>query len=137
MRILGIDPGYATIGVLAPVLVLLGRLLQGFSAGVELGGVSVYLSEIATKGHKGFYTSWQSGSQQVAVVFAALVGVLLNRALPAEEMKNKAAAYGLKGNYYPTVKVALQAAKTDAGSDDFIFIGGSCFVVADLLQELQ
>ncbi|AJX32112.1 MFS transporter [Burkholderia oklahomensis] len=79
-------PGYATIGVLAPILVLLGRLLQGFSAGVELGGVSVYLSEIATKGNKGFYTSWQSGSQQVAVVFAAFVGVLLNRALPVEQM---------------------------------------------------
>ncbi|PMS19501.1 MFS transporter [Trinickia dabaoshanensis] len=79
-------PGYATIGMLAPALVLLGRLLQGFSAGVELGGVSVYLSEIATKGHKGFYCSWQSGSQQVAVVFAALLGVILNRALPAEQM---------------------------------------------------
>ncbi len=79
-------PGYATIGVLAPVLVLLGRLLQGFSAGVELGGVSVYLSEIATKGHKGFYCSWQSGSQQVAVVFAALLGVFLNRLLPAEQV---------------------------------------------------
>src|SRR5580692_11630088 len=59
-------PGYATIGVLAPILVLAGRLLQGFSAGMELGGVSVYLSEIATPGHKGFYVSWQSGSQQVA-----------------------------------------------------------------------
>ncbi|WP_322047038.1 MFS transporter [Paraburkholderia sp. J67] len=79
-------PGYATIGVLAPALVLLGRLLQGFSAGVELGGVSVYLSEIATKGNKGFYVSWQSGSQQVAVVFAALLGVLLHRLLPVEEM---------------------------------------------------
>ncbi|MBN3758804.1 MFS transporter [Paraburkholderia sp. Tr-20389] len=79
-------PGYATIGVLAPVLVLLGRLLQGFSAGVELGGVSVYLSEIATKGNKGFYCSWQSGSQQVAVVFAALIGVFLNRLLPADQM---------------------------------------------------
>ncbi|WP_153074821.1 MFS transporter [Paraburkholderia bonniea] len=79
-------PGYATIGVLAPVLVLCGRLLQGFSAGVELGGVSVYLSEIATKGNKGFYCAWQSGSQQVAVVFAALIGVLLNKVLPAEEM---------------------------------------------------
>lgn len=75
-------PGYATIGNLAPALVLLGRLLQGFSAGVELGGVSVYLSEIATKGNKGFYTAWQSGSQQVAVVFAALVGVILHSALP-------------------------------------------------------
>ncbi|HEX3380472.1 MAG TPA: MFS transporter [Paraburkholderia sp.] len=79
-------PGYATIGLLAPVLVLLGRLLQGFSAGAELGGVSVYLSEIATKGNKGFYCSWQSGSQQVAVVFAALVGVLLNKLLPADQM---------------------------------------------------
>ncbi len=63
-------PGYATIGLLAPLLVLIGRLLQGFSAGMELGGVSVYLSEIATPGHKGFYVSWQSGSQQVAVMFA-------------------------------------------------------------------
>jgi MFS family permease len=79
-------PGYSTIGMLAPALVLLGRLLQGFSAGVELGGVSVYLSEIATKGNKGFYCSWQSGSQQVAVVFAALIGVFLNQLLPAEQM---------------------------------------------------
>lgn len=79
-------PGFATIGVLAPVLVLLGRLLQGFSAGVELGGVSVYLAEIATPGNRGFYCSWQSGSQQVAVVFAALLGVALNQWLPAEQM---------------------------------------------------
>ncbi len=78
-------PGYESIGMLAPLLVLLGRLVQGFSAGVELGGVSVYLSEIATPGHKGFYVSWQSASQQCAVVFAALLGVLLNaRFSPAE-----------------------------------------------------
>ena len=79
-------PGYATIGLLAPLFVLIGRLLQGFSAGMELGGVSVYLSEIATPGHKGFYVSWQSGSQQVAVMFAALVGVVLSSILPPEKM---------------------------------------------------
>jgi MHS family citrate/tricarballylate:H+ symporter-like MFS transporter len=79
-------PRYATIGLLAPLLVLIGRLLQGFSAGMELGGVSVYLSEIATPGHKGFYVSWQSGSQQVAVMFAALVGVVLSSILPPEKM---------------------------------------------------
>ena len=79
-------PGYVTIGLLAPFLVLMGRLLQGFSAGMELGGVSVYLSEIATPGHKGFYVSWQSASQQVAVMFAALVGVVLNSVLPPEKM---------------------------------------------------
>ena len=43
--------------------------------GVELGSVSVYLAEIAPPGRKGFYVSWQSGSQQVAVVTAALIGV--------------------------------------------------------------
>src|SRR5499427_2798071 len=79
-------PGYTTIGLLAPLFVLVGRLLQGFSAGMELGGVSVYLSEIATPGHKGFYVSWQSASQQVAVMFAALVGVMLNAILPSDEM---------------------------------------------------
>ncbi len=71
-------PSYASIGLAAPFLVLIGRLLQGFSAGVELGGVSVYLSEMATPGHKGFYTSWQSASQQVAIIFAALLGYLIN-----------------------------------------------------------
>ena len=79
-------PGFTTIGLSAPLLVLVGRLLQGFSAGMELGGVSVYLSEIATPGHKGFYVSWQSGSQQVAVMFAALVGVVLSSVFPPEKM---------------------------------------------------
>ncbi len=77
-------PGYATIGVLAPMLVVLGRLLQGFSAGVELGGVSVYLSEMATPGNKGFYVSWQSASQQVAVVFAGLLGYAIANLMAPE-----------------------------------------------------
>ncbi len=81
-------PSYASIGLLAPILVLLGRLLQGFSAGVELGGVSVYLAEIATPGHKGFYTSWQSGSQQVAVIFAATLGAALNAVLAPSQMSD-------------------------------------------------
>ncbi len=81
-------PGYATIGVLAPVLVLVGRLLQGFSAGAELGGVSVYLAEIAKPGQRGFYVAWQSASQQVAVVFAAALGVVLH-SLFAEEMMDR------------------------------------------------
>src|SRR6201981_44377 len=79
-------PGYSTLGALAPLIVVIGRLIQGFSAGVELGGVSVYLAEIATPGNKGFYVSWQSGSQQVAVIFVALLGVLLSTILPPEAM---------------------------------------------------
>jgi MHS family citrate/tricarballylate:H+ symporter-like MFS transporter len=77
-------PSYATIGLLAPLLVLVGRLLQGFSAGVELGGVSVYLSEMATPGHKGIYVSWQSASQQVAIIFSAALGYILNETVSKE-----------------------------------------------------
>ena len=79
-------PGYSAIGLAAPLLVVAGRLLQGFSAGAEMGSVSVYLSEIATPGHKGFYTSWQNASQQCAVVAAALLGVGLTSSLTPSQM---------------------------------------------------
>ncbi len=79
-------PGYASIGLVAPLLVLAGRLMQGLSAGAQIGGVSVYLSEIATPRHRGFYVSWQSGSQQVAVMFAAALGILMTSFLSADEM---------------------------------------------------
>lgn len=79
-------PGYALLGLAAPLLVLLGRLVQGFSAGVELGGVSVYLSEIAPPNRKGFYVAWQSASQQVAVMFAAVLGIVLTSTLSNRQM---------------------------------------------------
>jgi MHS family citrate/tricarballylate:H+ symporter-like MFS transporter len=89
-------PSYETIGLMAPALVLIGRLLQGFSAGVELGGVSVYLSEMATPGNKGFYVSWQSASQQVAIMVAAIIGYLLNQALMPADM----AAWGWRVPFF-------------------------------------
>src|ERR1700742_114823 len=88
-------PGYATIGLLAPMLVLIGRLLQGFSAGVELGGVSVYLSEMATPGNKGFYVAWQSASQQVAIMVAAILGYLLSTLLTPADI----GAWGWRGPF--------------------------------------
>lgn len=83
---IAITPTYAQIGVAAPIIIVVGRLLQGFSAGVELGGVSIYLAEIATPGNRGFYTSWQSGSQQIAVIFAALIGVAVTSSLAPAQM---------------------------------------------------
>ena len=77
-------PSYAAIGIAAPIIVLLGRLIQGFSAGVELGGVSVYLSEIATPGNRGFYTSFQSSSQQVAIFVAAIIGFILSEVMTGD-----------------------------------------------------
>src|SRR5271169_5668551 len=85
--IIAVTPGYATIGVIAPVIVVAGRLLQGFSAGVELGGVSVYLAEIATPTTKGYITSFQSASQQVAVLVGALIGYTLHETLPPQAIE--------------------------------------------------
>lgn len=76
--IIALCPGYDTIGFFAPLIVVLGRLLQGFSAGAEVGGASVYLSEIAPKHLRGFYVSWQSGSQQIATIFAGAIGIALH-----------------------------------------------------------
>ena len=79
-------PAYAAIGIAVPIIVLIGRLLQGFSAGVELGGVSIYLFEIATPGNQGFYTSFQSASQQVAIFVAAIIGFTLNVLLSPQQI---------------------------------------------------
>jgi MFS transporter, MHS family, citrate/tricarballylate:H+ symporter len=79
-------PSYASIGMAAPIIVLLGRLLQGFSAGAELGGVVVYLAEIAPPKRRAFYTCWQAGSQQISVMVASLVGLILLYCLAPEDL---------------------------------------------------
>jgi MFS family permease len=79
-------PSYASIGLLAPILVLLGRLIQGLSAGCEVGCVSVYLSEIATSGRSGFYVSFQTGCASLAAILTAVLGLLLNARLSPNEM---------------------------------------------------
>jgi MFS family permease len=83
---IALTPGYAQIGALAPVIIVIGRLVQGFSSGVEIGGCSVYLAEIATPGNRGFYCAWQSGSQQVAVMLSAALGVALTSVLLPEQL---------------------------------------------------
>ncbi|MCI4592551.1 MFS transporter [Sphingobium sp. BYY-5] len=84
---IAITPTYEQIGLAAPLIILAGRLVQGLSAGVEVGGVSVYLNEIAPPHRKGFFTSWQSASQQAAVVFAALIGLIVSTSLSPETMQ--------------------------------------------------
>ena len=61
----------------------------------------------------------------------------IKRAMPAHELMAKALPYGLKGNCYHTVQNALEAAKADSAASDFIFVGGSCFIVADLLSSVE
>lgn len=61
----------------------------------------------------------------------------IKRAMPADDLKNMAERFGLIGNSHPNVKEALEAALSDSSDDDFIFVGGSCFIVADLLVALK
>ncbi|MBR4849139.1 MAG: bifunctional folylpolyglutamate synthase/dihydrofolate synthase [Bacteroidaceae bacterium] len=61
----------------------------------------------------------------------------IKRAMPAENLKEMAKEYGLTGSCHATVGDALQAAISDSNDEDFIFVGGSCFIVADLLSTLE
>jgi MFS family permease len=83
---IGFVPSYASIGPIAPLVVLVGRLLQGFSAGAESGTVSVYLTEIAPPGRRGLFASLQTWSQQVAVIFASAIGIVLRLSLTPQQM---------------------------------------------------
>jgi len=68
----GLTPGYASIGIWAPIILVICRLIQGFSTGGEWGGATIFMAEYATPGHRGFYTSWM----QFGVALGFLVGSL-------------------------------------------------------------
>src|SRR5919112_420707 len=71
--IVGLLPGYETIGVLAPVLLVAMRVLQGLALGGEYGGAATYIAEHAPDGRRGFYTSWIQTTATMGIVFALLV----------------------------------------------------------------
>ncbi|WP_322032266.1 MFS transporter [Paraburkholderia sp. J76] len=83
---MALTPGYATIGIAAPVIVVLARLLQGLSAGGEFGSATAMLIEYAPPHRRGFYGSWQNFGQFVAAVTAALMGALVTRGLSASTL---------------------------------------------------
>src|SRR5271166_815699 len=70
-------PTYATIGALAPWLLLVARLAQGLSVGGEYGTAATYMSEVASRGHRGFYSSFQYVTLIGGQLLALLVLVLL------------------------------------------------------------
>uniref|UniRef100_A0A9E8A9U5 MFS transporter n=1 Tax=Bosea sp. NBC_00436 TaxID=2969620 RepID=A0A9E8A9U5_9HYPH len=81
---IGLLPSYEKAGIIAPLLLVLARLVQGFSAGGELGASTVYLYEAAPAGRKGFFGSWQLASQGAAGLVVGLVGFLISFYLPKE-----------------------------------------------------
>ena len=79
-------PSYMTIGIFAPIVVMLGKLLQGFSAGGEFGTSVTFVTEHAPANRRGFYASFQVVGIGLATALAAGAGVLLNRALPQDQI---------------------------------------------------
>lgn len=85
--IIAISPSHGTIGIAAPILVLIARLIQGFSAGGEFGSATALLSE-QDPTRRGFYASWQSASQGITTVLASSFGVALNALLTPDQLLN-------------------------------------------------
>ena len=77
--IIGILPTYASISIFAPIMILVARLIQGFSAGGEFGSASAMLIEFAPPNRRGFYGSWQAVSQALATVLGALFASVLSK----------------------------------------------------------
>ncbi len=85
---LALIPSYAQIGPLAPALVLLCRLVQGFALGGEVGPTTAYMAEAAPPGRRGLYLSMQYATQDAAVPLAGLVGTLLASRLSAQQLQD-------------------------------------------------
>src|SRR4051795_11698540 len=80
-------PTYQTIGALAPVLLLVARLVQGLSVGGEYGTAATYMSEVAGKGQRGFYSSFQYVTLIGGQLLALLVLVVLQQVLSVDDLK--------------------------------------------------
>jgi MHS family proline/betaine transporter-like MFS transporter len=78
-------PGYATIGIAAPILITLARLLQGFSVGGEFGSAVAFLAEHGSE-RRGFAASWQWATIGMISIIASLFGVILTTSLTHEQM---------------------------------------------------
>ena len=84
---IGLAPTYEQIGLLGPVLVVTGRLIQGFSAGGEIGASTTLLAEYAPAHERGFFGSWQLASQGAAILVAAGLAWAINTNLSPAEVK--------------------------------------------------
>lgn len=85
--LIAVMPTYATIGAMAPMLLLFARLVQGLSVGGEYGTAATYMSEVASKGNRGFYSSFQYVTLIGGQLLALLVLVVLQALLTTDQLK--------------------------------------------------
>jgi MHS family proline/betaine transporter-like MFS transporter len=79
-------PSYQQIGIVAPIAILLARLVQGFAVGGEFGSATAFMVEHSTRG-RGYYASWQFASQGLAAILASGFGALLTASLSPAELE--------------------------------------------------
>src|SRR6476620_6509968 len=88
--VVGLLPGYATIGFLAPTAFIVCRLLQGLALGGEYGGAATYVAEHSPQGRRGFYTSWIQTTATVGLFLSLIVILVLRLNMSTEAF----ASYG-------------------------------------------
>jgi MHS family proline/betaine transporter-like MFS transporter len=93
--IIAVLPTYQSIGIAAPVILVIARLMQGFSAGGEFGSATAFLAE-HVPGRRGFFASWQVASQGLTTLLAAGFGVVLTGNLRPDQM----AAWGWRVPFF-------------------------------------
>lgn len=86
IAMIGFAPTYAAIGVGAPLIIVLARLLQGLATGGEFASATSFLVETAPANRRGFYGSWQMVGQGLAVLIGALLGALITRTLTPQAL---------------------------------------------------
>ena len=85
---LAVTPGYKDIGILAPILLICARLVQGFSCGGEVGPATTYLLEAASPKTRSAFTAWQGISQQFAGIMGSGLGLILAANLSTEDLES-------------------------------------------------
>ena len=85
--LIAFTPGYATLGVAAPILLVVGRLVQGFAAGGETGSAASYMIEVAPQAERGYFGSWTNAGQGLALVLAGIVAIGLSATLPQADVE--------------------------------------------------
>jgi MFS transporter, MHS family, proline/betaine transporter len=85
--LIGVIPSYESIGLAAPALVVLARLVQGFSAGGEWGGSTTFIVEWAPEGRRGFYGSLQQSSVAGGLLLGSAIAALLNTMVTPEALE--------------------------------------------------
>jgi MHS family citrate/tricarballylate:H+ symporter-like MFS transporter len=86
--LLALTPSYNSIGIAAPIIAIIARMVQGFALGGEVGPTTAYLIEIAPPERRGLVVAWQPTSQEIAATTGALVGVILSKTMTPEMLES-------------------------------------------------